>query len=73
MLAFEEKNHSVCHAPNRPFEEERGNDDLSYLRSLQGVPSARALGWIDLDFECSTVCPILTWLMGIWQKRLGKW
>ena len=30
------------------------------------------LGWLDLDFECSTVCPILPGLMGIWQKGLGK-
>ena len=31
------------------------------------------LGWVDLDFEFSTVCPILPWLMGIQQKGLGKW
>ena len=31
------------------------------------------LGWDDLDFECSTVCPILPGLKGIWQKRLGSW
>ena len=30
------------------------------------------LGWVDLDIECSTVCPILPKLMGIWQKRLDK-
>ena len=29
-------------------------------------------GWIDLNFECSTVCSILLGLMGFWQKRLGK-
>ena len=28
------------------------------------------LGWIDLDFDCSTVCPILLGLMGMCQKRL---
>ena len=31
------------------------------------------LGWVDLDFECSTVCPIMSGLMGIWQKGLSKW
>ena len=31
------------------------------------------LGWVDLDLECSTVCQILLWLMGIWQKHLGTW
>ena len=31
------------------------------------------LGWVDLDFECSTVCPIMSGLMGIWQKELSKW
>ena len=40
---------------------------------LQGVPSARGLGWVDLDFEYSTVCPILPGLMGIWQKWQGSW
>ena len=31
------------------------------------------LGWVDFDFESSTVCPILPGLMGIWQKLLGKY
>ena len=30
------------------------------------------LGWVDYDFECFTVCPILPGLTGIWQKRLGS-
>ena len=30
------------------------------------------LGLVDLNFTCSTVCPILPGLMGTWQKRLGK-
>ena len=43
-----------------------------FCKAIQGVPSARGLGRADLNFECSTVCPILPGLMGIWQKRLGK-
>ena len=39
---------------------------------LQGVPSSRGLGWVDLNFQCSTVCPIRPGLIGVWQKRLGK-
>ena len=39
---------------------------------VQGVPSEQRLGFVDLDFECSTVCPTLLGPMGIWQKRLGK-
>ena len=32
------------------------------------------LGWVDLDFECSTVCKKnLLVLMGTWHKGLGKW
>ena len=31
------------------------------------------LGWVDLDFDCSTVCPILLGLVWIWQKRLSTW
>ena len=27
------------------------------------------LGWVDLCFECSAVCPILPGLMVIWQER----
>ena len=27
--------------------------------TVQGVPSARELGWVDWNFVCSTVCPIL--------------
>ena len=30
------------------------------------------LGWVDLDFGCSTVCPILLGLVEIWQKRLSS-
>ena len=43
-----------------------------YMCKLQGVRSACRLGYVDLDFECCTVCPILPGLMGIWQKQLGK-
>ena len=31
------------------------------------------LGWVDLDFDCYTVCPILLRLVGIWQKWLSSW
>ena len=31
------------------------------------------LGWVDLDFEWSSVCPIVPWLMGIWLKELHEW
>ena len=34
--------------------------------------STSGLGWVDLDFECSTVLPILPGLMGIWQKWLSS-
>ena len=30
------------------------------------------LGWVDLNFDYSTVCLILPGLMGVWQKRLGS-
>ena len=43
------------------------------IECIQGVPSELRLGFVDLDFECSTVCPILPGRMGIWQKRLGSW
>ena len=42
------------------------------IMTIQGVPSELRLGFVDLDFECSTVCPTLLGLMGIWQKQLGK-
>ena len=31
------------------------------------------LGWVDLDFECSTACLILLGLVGVWQKLMGSW
>ena len=40
---------------------------------LQSVLSAHGLGWFDLNFECSTVCPILPGLIRIWQRWLGSW
>ena len=30
------------------------------------------LGWVDLDLDCSTVCPILHGLVGIWQNWLSS-
>ena len=39
---------------------------------LQGVPSARGLGWVDLDFEYSTVCPILPWADGSLAEVAGQ-
>ena len=39
--------------------------EVKDLGPIQGVPSARGLGWVDLDFECSNVCSILLGLMGI--------
>ena len=41
--------------------------------TIQGVPSELRLGFVDLDFECSTIFLTLLGLMGIWQKRLGIW
>ena len=43
------------------------------LTLIQGVPSAPGLGWVELDLECSIVCPIQPGLVGIWQKWLGSW
>ena len=43
---------------------------------LQGVPSGRRLGLVDLEFDYSTVCPTLLQVVGVWQKGLGtrsKW
>ena len=40
--------------------------------SVQGVPSELRLGFVDLDFKCSTVCPTMLGLMGIWQKQLAR-
>ena len=34
------------------------------------------LGWVDLDFDCSTVCLILLQLVGIWPEaaeQLARW
>ena len=39
---------------------------------MQGTLFARGLGWVDFDFDFSTVCQILLGLMAIWQIQLGK-
>ena len=46
---------------------------VKYSKFIQGDPSDLRLGFVDLDFEYSTVCLILLELMGIWQKRLDRW
>ena len=45
--------------------------DRDQLKDVQGVPSARGLGWVDLNCEFYTVCLILSGRMGIWQTHLG--
>ena len=46
----------------------RRRKDLPNGIDVQGVPSGRRMGWIDLDFYFSTVCADLPRLVGIWQK-----
>ena len=46
---------------------------VGQITLVQGVPSGRRQGLVDLEFDCSTVCPTLPWLVGIWQKWLGRW
>ena len=41
------------------------SSEIQQSTQLQGVPVGRRLGWVDLDFKCSTVCWILLGLMGI--------
>ena len=57
---------------NRQFDVVLLQRELS-CRKLQGVPCARRLGFVDLDFKCSTVCPTLLGLMEIWQMQLCSW
>ena len=45
----------------------------SFFDRVQGVPSGLGLGLVDFNFDCSTVCPTLPRLVGIWQKWLGSW
>ena len=40
--------------------------EFAFFSFVQSVPSARGLSWVDFDSECSSVCPILRGLMGIW-------
>ena len=37
------------------------------VSTVQVVPSGRRLGLVDLEFDCSTVCPTLPGLVGIGQ------
>ena len=31
------------------------------------------LGWVDFDFDCSTLCLVLPGLMENWQNWLSSW
>ena len=45
----------------------------SALYARKGCPICSCTYPVVLDFECSTICPIMPGLIGIWQKRLGIW
>ena len=49
------------------------NECLWDIHHIQGVPSELRLGFDDLDFECSTVCPTLLGVVGIRLEQLGIW
>ena len=55
----------------RPEIEETGAGfcEFAFFSFVQGVPSACGLSWVDLNFKCPTVCPILPGLE-IWQNLL---
>ena len=40
--------------------------------SLQGVTPACELGWVDLNFQCSSVCRIMPGLMSIVAEAAGQ-
>ena len=46
----------------------RTNNHVSY----RVTPVVSDLGWVDLDFECSTVCPTVFGLVENWPKWLGN-
>ena len=50
-----------------------GKAEIGLALALQGVPSGDRLGFIDSNFDCSTVCPTVPRLVGIWQKWHGSW
>ena len=52
---------------------ERAEQTFLQVVGLRDVPSELRLGFVDLNFECSNVCPNLLGLMRIWHKRLGSW
>ena len=45
---------------------------VTQVSPMQGVPRARATGLVDYDFECSTVCPVLSELIGVGQRQDGE-
>ena len=71
------ENTEVKYSQENPSEPEKDDGELpgmvGQITLVQGVPSGRRQGLVDLEFDCSTVCPTLPWLVGIWQKWLGRW
>ena len=51
-----------------------GNPDF-YTKKIPIYMSHVLVDWVlwTWKFECSTVCPTLLGLIGIWQKWLGSW
>ena len=47
---------------NGPQLSAKKNEEVDFV---QGVPSGRRIGFVDLEFDCSTVCPTLPRLVGI--------
>ena len=45
---------------------------LSYVYLYRVAHLVVNLGWVDLNFDYSTVCLILHGLMEVWQNRLGS-
>ena len=45
---------------------------MALTSPVQGGDGGQLPGWVDLDFECSTVCQILPGLMRIRQKQVGN-
>ena len=48
-------------------------DPISFAGLYRVTHLLANLGWVDLDFDCSTLCLVLPGLLGNWQNWLSSW
>ena len=49
------------------------SSQVSKVLGRSTIPSHLGLGWVDIDFDSSTLCQVLLWLIGNWLNWQSRW